>query len=111
MSGDLADMDGAEPKTSWDQAAKAISSAIQHFMVPEETIPLLMDPNGVVIVPKSGETDTPCDRSKKRNLMMNTLLISRADNTSPALSELVRGFIRRMKQIKINDQMSLPIPV
>ena len=98
------------------QEARAIPSAIQHFMVPEETMPLLIDPNGIVIVPKSGAlriardgyTMRPLEEEK---LMMKTRLISRSDNTSPALSELVRGFMRRMKQVKIHDQMSLPIPV
>ena len=98
------------------QAAKAIPSAIQHFMVPEETIPLLMEPNAVVITPKSGALRIARDGYTMRpleeaELMMNTLLVSRADNTSPALSEFVRGFMRRMKQIKVHDQMSLPIPV
>lgn len=98
------------------QAAKAIPSAIQHFMVPEETIPLMMEPNGVVIVPKSGALRIARDGYTIRpleeaELMMNTLLVSRADNKSPALSELVRGFMRRMKQIKVHDQMSLPIPI
>lgn len=98
------------------QAAKAIPSAIQHFMVPEETIPLLIEPNGVVIAPKSGALRIARDGYTMRpleeaELKTNTLFVSRADNTSPALSELVRGFMRRMKQIKIHDQMSLPIPV
>jgi DNA-binding transcriptional LysR family regulator len=98
------------------QTAKAVPSALQHFMVPEETIPLLMDPNGIVISPKSGALRIARDGYTMRpieetDLMMKTLLVSRADNTSPALSELVRGFMRRMNHIKIQDQMSLPIPV
>lgn len=98
------------------QEVKAIPSAIQHFMVPEETIPLLMERNGVVITAKSGALRIARDGYTMRpfeeaDLMMKTLLISRSDNTSPALSELVRGFMRKMKQIKINDQMSLPIPI
>jgi DNA-binding transcriptional LysR family regulator len=36
------------------QDAKSIPSAIQHFMVPEETTPLLIDPHRIVIAPKSG---------------------------------------------------------
>lgn len=98
------------------QDAKAIPSAIQHFMVPEETIPLLIAPLGIVIAPKSGAVRIARDGYTMRpiaeeRLMTSTLLISRSDNASPALSELVRGFMRKMKQIKINDQMSLPIPV
>jgi hypothetical protein len=85
-------------------------------MVPEETIPLLMEPNGVVIALKSGALRIARDGYTMRpleetDLMMHTLFVCRADNTSPALRELVSGFMRRMKQIKIHDQMSLPIPV
>jgi DNA-binding transcriptional LysR family regulator len=98
------------------QDAKAIPSAIQHFMVPEETIPFLIDPHGIVIAPKSGALRIARDGHTMRpieeeRLMTSTLLISRSDNASPALSELVRGFMRRMKQTKIHDQMSLPIPM
>jgi len=98
-------------------AAKAIPCAIQHFMVPEETMPLLIEPDGIVIAPKSGAlriarngfTMRPLEEPE---LMMKTLLVSRADNKSPALSELVRGFMRRLNHVKTNDdQMSLPIPV
>ena len=33
---------------------------------------------------------------EEAQLKMNTLLVSTADNTSPALSELVRGFFTRV---------------
>ncbi len=76
----------------------------------------MIDPTAIVIVPKSGAlriardglTMRPLDDDK---LMMTTLLISRADNASPALSELFRSFMRRMNYRKGEDQMSLPIPV
>ncbi len=94
---------------------KALPSAIQHFMVPEEAIPLMSDPGGVVIVGKSAAlriarddlTMRPLDETR---LKMNTLLISRADNRSRVVSELVRNFMRRMNHLNIDDQMSLPIP-
>ncbi|QHN04744.1 LysR family transcriptional regulator [Granulicella sp. WH15] len=95
---------------------RIIPSGIQHFMVPEEAIPLLNEPGGLVIVGKSGAlriaraglTMRPLDEAR---LMMNTLLISRADNESQVISELVRSFMRRMNHLKDEDQMSLPIPV
>ncbi len=98
------------------QELRIIPSGIQHFMIPEEAIPLLNEPGGVVIVPKSsalriaraGLTMRPLDETK---LLMNTLLIARADNGSQIVSELVRNFMRRMNHLKIDDQMSLPIPV
>jgi DNA-binding transcriptional LysR family regulator len=95
---------------------RIIPSGIQHFMLPEEAIPLLNEPGGLVIVGKSGAlriaraglTMRPLDEAR---LMMNTLLISRADNESQVISELVRSFMRRMNHLKVEDQMSLPIPV
>lgn len=36
------------------QSLKVVPSDIQHFLVPEETIPMLIDPGAVVIVPKCG---------------------------------------------------------
>lgn len=69
-------------------------------MAPEETMPLLIEPDGVVICPKSGALRIARDGFTMRpleepELLMKTLLVSRADNKSPALSELVRGFMRR----------------
>ncbi|MGC1870818.1 MAG: LysR family transcriptional regulator [Acidobacteriaceae bacterium] len=98
------------------QELRIIPSGIQHFMVPEEAIPLLNEPGGLVIVAKSGAlriaraglTMRPLDETR---LMMNTLLISRADNGSQVVSELVRSFMRRMNHLKVEDQMLLPIPV
>ena len=98
------------------QERKIIPSAIQHFMIPEEIIPLLINPGGIVVVPKSGAlriardglTMRPLDESR---LIANTLLISRADNASPVVSELVRSFMRRMTHLKASNQMSLPLTV
>lgn len=97
------------------QKARSIPSAMQHFMVPEEAVPLLIDPTSVVIVAKAGALRIARNGYTMRplqepDLMMNTLLISRSDNGSSAVSELFRGFMRKMKQTKLQDQMSLPIP-
>jgi DNA-binding transcriptional LysR family regulator len=98
------------------QDSQIIPSALQHFMVPEESVPLLHEPGGVAIVAKSGAvriarsglTMRPLDESK---LLMNTFLISRADNGSRVVSELFRNFMRRINHLNSDDQMSLPIPV
>jgi DNA-binding transcriptional LysR family regulator len=98
------------------QHAKIIPSALQHFMLPEEAVPLLVEPMSVVIVGKAGAlriaregyTMRPLDEVE---LITRTLLVSRADNASPAISELFRGFMRRMNQNKTQDQMSLPLVV
>jgi DNA-binding transcriptional LysR family regulator len=98
------------------QQARTIPLALQHFMLPEEAVPLLIEPASVVIVGKAGAlriaregyTMRPLDEVE---LIMKTLLVSRADNTSPAISELFRGFMRRMNRTKAQDQLSLPLPV
>ena len=91
-----------------------IPSALQHFMVPEECLPLLLDPGGIVIAPKSGALRIARDGLTMRpledaRLRMRTRLISRADNPSPAISELFRTFMRRLKQLRVDNQMSLPL--
>jgi DNA-binding transcriptional LysR family regulator len=96
------------------QDLQIIPSALQHFMIPEETLPLIHEPGAIVIVAKtgalriarSGLTMRPLDEIK---LQMRTFLISRADNDSRLLSELVRNFMRRMNHLNGDDQMSLPI--
>jgi DNA-binding transcriptional LysR family regulator len=96
------------------QEAPIIPSGIQHYMVPEEAIPLLNEPGGVVIVAKSGAlriarsglTMRPLDENR---LILTTMLISRADNRSRVVSELVRNFMRRMNHLNMDEQMSLPI--
>jgi DNA-binding transcriptional LysR family regulator len=96
--------------------SNVIPASIQHYLVPEESLPLLIQPNGILIVPKSGALRIARDNFTMRpldepELMMATLLVSRADNTSRVLSELVRSFGRRMNHLHADDQMSLPIPV
>jgi hypothetical protein len=59
-------------------------------------------------IARDGLTMRPLDETK---LMMNTLLISGADNGSKVISELVQNFMRRMNYLKLDDQMSLPISV
>lgn len=91
-----------------------IPSALQHFMVPEECLPLLLDPGGIVIAPKSGALRIARDGLTMRpladaRLRMKTRLISRVDNPSPAISDLFRTFMLRLKHIRADNQMSLPL--
>ena len=98
------------------QELKIIPSAIQHFMIPEEAIPLMSDPGGAVIVGKSGALRIARGGLTMRPLVevtlaTSTLLISRADNDSKVVSELVRSFMRRINQLVVDEQMSLPLPI
>lgn len=96
--------------------ANVIPAIVQHFMVPEEALPFLIQPNGVVIVAKSGALRIARDNVTMRPLdeaalMMATVLVSRSDNASPVLSELVRSFVRKMNHLNADNQMSLPLPI
>lgn len=93
---------------------RIVPSGLQHFMVPEEAIPLMSDPGGAVIVGKSGAVRIARDGLTMRPLdeaalMTSTLLISRADNDSKAVSELVRSFMRRLNYLMVEEQLSLPL--
>jgi len=95
---------------------KIMPSVLQHFMVPEEAVPLMTQPGGAVIVGKSGALRIARDGLTMRplqdeGLSASTLLISRADNDSKVLGELVRTFMRRINHLTIDEQMSLPLPV
>lgn len=97
------------------QELKVIPAALHHFMAPEEAIPLMNSANSVVIVAKSGALRIARDGLTMRPLddaalRASTLLVSRSDNDSKALSELVRSLARRLNHINIDDQMSLPLP-
>lgn len=98
------------------QELRIVPSALQHFMIPEEAIPLMSESGGVVIVGKSGALRIARDGLtmrplKEETLITNTLLISRSNNDSKVISELVRSFMRRMKSLVADEQMSLPIPL
>lgn len=97
------------------QESRIMPSGLQHFMVPEEAIPLMSDSGGVVIVGKSGALRIARDGLTMRplddaTLVASTLLISRSDNDSKAVSELVRSFMRRLNHLTADEQMSLPLP-
>lgn len=97
------------------QESKIMPSGLQHFMVPEEAIPLMSDSGGVVIVGKSGALRIARDGLTMRpledlKLVASTLLISRSDNDSKAISEFVRSFMRRLNHHTADKQMSLPLP-
>lgn len=96
------------------QESRIRPSGLQHFMVPEEAIPLMNDSGGVVIVGKSGALRIARDGLTMRpledaTLVACTLLICRSDNDSKPVSELVRSFMRRLKSTVADEQMSLPL--
>ncbi|KAA6459122.1 LysR family transcriptional regulator [Acidobacteria bacterium AB60] len=98
------------------QQARIFPSALQHFLIPEETVPLLNSPGAVTIVGKSGAVRIARHGLTMRpleeiGLQATTHLICRSDNDSRALGELVRCFVRRLNHYVNDEQMSLPLPV
>jgi hypothetical protein len=98
------------------QDIPSIPASLHHYMIPEETLPLLTSPNGIVIAPKTGALRIARDAFTMRplvepQLQLNTLLICQATNSSPALSDLVRSFMRKMNHLRVESQLSLPLPV
>jgi len=96
------------------QEARVFPSGVQHFLVPEEAIPLMNAPGAVVIVGKSGALRIARHGFTMRpfaeeQLITSTHLICRSDNGSKALGDLVRTFVRRLKTVAIDEQMSLPL--
>ena len=63
-----------------------------------------MAKSGALRIAREGLTMRPLADARLR---MKTQLISRADNSSPAISELFRTFMRRLKQMRVDSQMSL----
>ena len=96
------------------QEARVFPRAVQHFLVPEEAVPLMSSPGAVAIVGKSGAlriarrglTMRPLDEDL---LLARTHLLCRSDNESKAVGELVRSFMRRLNHLVSDEQMSLPL--
>jgi DNA-binding transcriptional LysR family regulator len=96
------------------QGSKSLPSSLQHYMAPEESIPLMSVPGAVVFAAKSGAlriaraglTMRPLEDG---SLVTRTQIVCRSDNDSKALSELVRSFVRRLDHYTVDEQMSLPL--
>jgi DNA-binding transcriptional LysR family regulator len=80
---------------------KIVPSTVRHIVVPEDAYPSVMDDGGVAFVVKSGAIRIARDGITVRPLaenalMLKTYLVSRADERSKVVSELVRAFMRKL---------------
>jgi DNA-binding transcriptional LysR family regulator len=96
------------------EESRIIPATLHHFMIPEEAIPLMNGPGSVVIVGKSGALRIARGGLTMRplqepDLITRTLLVSRIDNDSKVLSELIRSFMLRIKRMTNDNQLSLPL--
>jgi DNA-binding transcriptional LysR family regulator len=94
------------------EAHKVRPAKVQHIVLPEEAFPYIVDGAAVAFVVKSGAlhiahngvTVRPLD---EKALVLKTCLVSQAENRSKVLSELVRGFMRKLPSL--NKAQSAPL--
>jgi DNA-binding transcriptional LysR family regulator len=88
---------------------------IQHITGPEEAFPYVAERGYLAFVVKTGAIRIARDGVTVRplaedSLSLKTYLISRSDNESKELSELVRTFMRRLISIRKSAQRQLVVP-
>jgi DNA-binding transcriptional LysR family regulator len=83
---------------------KAIPAKIQHVTVPEEAFPFVAEDScvaflvkaGALRIARNGVTVRPLAEA---SLSLKTYLVSRADNQSKVVSEVVRAFMRKVSDL------------
>jgi DNA-binding transcriptional LysR family regulator len=91
---------------------KISHSKIQHIVIPEEAFPLVADGSCVAFVVKSGalrvaRNGVTVRPLKEESLALNTYLASHAEESSKVVSELVRGFMRKLGSFDIPKSLPL----
>jgi hypothetical protein len=90
-------------------------ASIQHIVAPEDAYPFIVDGTGVAFVVKSGAIRIARDGVTVRPLAedvltLNTYLVSRADDNSKVVSELVRAFMRKLSTYSKAPQIPIRVP-
>jgi DNA-binding transcriptional LysR family regulator len=93
---------------------RVVPAKIRHVTMPEEAYQFIADGSsvaflvkaGALLMARNGITVRPLTEPA---LSLKTFLVSRADNDSKPLSELVRAFMRKILDVGKSEQMSLPI--
>lgn len=93
----------------------AIPRNMHHVVVPEDAYPFLAPNGGVAFVVKSGAIRIARDGVTVRplaedSLILKTYLVSRAEDKSKVVSEMVRALVRKLATFKTPKQMPLRIP-
>jgi len=87
---------------------------IHHIMLPEEAYHFVVANNAIAFLTKAGGLRIARDGVTIRplaeeQLTLRTYLASRSDNNSKVVSEMVRGFGRKLNALERNAQMTLPL--
>jgi DNA-binding transcriptional LysR family regulator len=96
------------------EAERSTPKSISHVTAPEEAFPFVADGSAVAFVVKAGALLLARNGVTVRpltddSLLLNTYLVSRADNETKLASELVRAFMRKVTEVKTESQLKLPI--
>ena len=88
------------------------SRTTEHVTAPEEAFPFVLN-NSIAVVVKAGAFFLARNGVTVRPILderfrLRTYLVSRADNDSRVVSELVRGFVRKLGQISTPERV-LPL--
>lgn len=86
---------------------------IHRIMMPEEAYHFVTERNGVAFLTKAGALRIGRDGVtirplEEEQLMLRTYLASRSDASSKVVSEMVRGFGRKLSAMERSAQMTLP---
>lgn len=94
---------------------KVTPAKVQHVTVPEEAFPFLAEGSCVAFLVKSGALRVARNGVTVRPLAeaalsLRTYLVSRADNDSRVVSELVKAFMRRVSDLSKAKHLRLSMP-
>ena len=94
---------------------KIMPANVHHIVVPEDAFPLVADGGAVAFVVKSGAIRIARDGITVRplaedTLMLKTYLVSRAEERSKVVSELVRAFMRKLSTFAKVRELPIRIP-
>lgn len=90
-------------------------ASIQHVTVPQEAFPFVADGGaiaflvkaGALLMARNGITVRPL---AEMTLRLKTFLVSRADNESKLVSEVVRAYMRKLSTVDRHTQLTLAMP-
>ena len=95
------------------QQSRARAGDVDHVTAPEEAFPYLLQGSvaivvkaGALLLARSGVTVRPL---VDHSFSLRTFIVSRSDNDSRVVSELVRGFVRKLTQISSSNERVLPL--
>lgn len=96
------------------ETKNVIPRNVGHVTAPEEAYPFVADGSAVAFVVKAGalllaRNGVTVRPLTDEGLVLNSYLVSRADDETKLASELVRAFVRKVSDVRKEAQLKLPI--